>query len=123
MSSDGKYQTALVFGGQIYVSVADEFIDGGLLLNQRPTVNGTGVLLSGEAAQADLSSTVRTTGNQTISGVKTFDVRPTVNGTGVLLSGEAVASNGTVTRMIRLTQAQYNALSPVDSTTFYVIVG
>jgi hypothetical protein len=35
-------------------------------------VNGTGVLLSGEAAQADLSSTVRITGNQTISGVKSF---------------------------------------------------
>ena len=46
-----------------------------------------------------------------------------VNNTGVLLSGEAVASNGTVTRMIKLTQAQYNALSPVDPTTFYVIVG
>jgi len=38
----------------------------------RPTVNGTGVLLSGEAAQVDLSSTVRTTGNQTISGIKKF---------------------------------------------------
>lgn len=43
-----------------------------LSLNVRPTVNGTGVLLSGEAAQVDLSSTVRTTGNQTISGTKTF---------------------------------------------------
>ena len=204
---------------------------------ERPFVNGTGVLLSGEAAQADLSSTVRTTGDQTISGVKTFattvnfangfplyipskdaesisllgsdigdiddfgthlfiesgrsglssiyrsrfqtdpstfngygivfgsirgsgvsakkgyltafgGITPTgleyatliwtdrilsgqwktnqkllVNNTGVLLSGEAVASNGTVTRMIKLTQAQYNALSPVDPTTFYVIIG
>lgn len=32
------------------------------------------------------------TGNQTISGVKTFTSRPTVNGTGVLLSGEAAGS-------------------------------
>jgi len=32
---------------------------------------------------------VYNTGNQTISGVKTFELRPTVNGTGVLLSGEA----------------------------------
>lgn len=40
--------------------------------SQRPTLNGTGVLLSGEAAQVDLSSTVRITGNQTISGTKTF---------------------------------------------------
>jgi hypothetical protein len=66
---------------------------------------------------------VSLTGNQTISGVKTFASRPTVNGTGVLLSGEAVESNGTINKMIKLTQSQYNALSPVDPTTFYVIVG
>ena len=33
------------------------------------------------------------TGNQTISGTKTFATRPTVNGTGVLLSGEAATAN------------------------------
>jgi hypothetical protein len=32
---------------------------------------------------------VYNTGDQTISGIKTFALRPTVNGTGVLLSGEA----------------------------------
>lgn len=69
------------------------------------------------------SVSVMTTGNQTISGVKNFASRLTVNATGVVLSGEAVQSNGTVTRMIRLTQAQYDALSPKDPTTFYVIVG
>jgi hypothetical protein len=95
----------------------------GWSFTKRPTVNGTGVLLSGEASQVDLSSTVRTTGNQTVSGVKAFVSRPTVSGTGVLLSGEAVESNGTINSMIKLTQAQYNALSPVDPTTFYVIVG
>jgi hypothetical protein len=42
---------------------------------------------------------------------------------GVLFQGESVLSNGTINSMIRLTQAQYNALSPKDSTTFYVIVG
>jgi len=57
----------------------------------RPTVNGTGVLLSGEAANLTLPNTiVYTTGNQNISGIKAFISRPTVNGTGVLLSGEAV---------------------------------
>jgi hypothetical protein len=40
--------------------------------SNRPTVNGTGVLLSGEAAQVDLSTTVRTTGNQIVSGIKSF---------------------------------------------------
>jgi hypothetical protein len=33
------------------------------------------------------------TGNQTISGVKTFITRPQVNGTGVLLSGELSSLN------------------------------
>jgi hypothetical protein len=35
-----------------------------------------------------IENIVYTTGNQTISGIKTFRTRPTVNGTGVLLSGE-----------------------------------
>ena len=59
----------------------------------RPTVNGTGVLLSGEGGTVTLPNTiVYTTGNQTISGTKTFDTRPQVNGTGVLLSGEGGVS-------------------------------
>jgi hypothetical protein len=62
--------------------------------NDRPTVNGTGVLLIGEAANVDLSSTVQITGDQNISGIKNFYSRPTVNGTGVLLSGEAAGGGG-----------------------------
>jgi hypothetical protein len=55
----------------------------------RPTVNGTGVLLSGEVIGGTVvENVVYTTGNQTISGIKTFDTRPQVNGTGILLSGE-----------------------------------
>jgi hypothetical protein len=81
----------------------------------RPTVNGTGVLLSGEAAQVDLSNYATVT-NLSSTG-------STLQGQINSLSGVAVQSNGTITRMIRLTQAQYNALSPKDSTTFYVIVG
>lgn len=46
---------------------------GNVTLTNRPTVNGTGVLLIGEAAQVDLSTTVRTTGDQTISGIKIFE--------------------------------------------------
>jgi hypothetical protein len=42
------------------------------------------------------NNVVYTTGNQTISGVKTFASRPTVNGTGVLLSGEAASLPNTV---------------------------
>ena len=58
-----------------------------------------------------------------LSGQWSTNQRLLVNNTGVLLSGEAVESNGTINKMIKLTQSQYNALSPVDPTTFYVIVG
>jgi hypothetical protein len=58
-----------------------------------------------------------------LSGSWRFNLRPIVSGTGVILNGEAVASNGTINNMIRLTQAEYNALSPKDPATFYVIVG
>jgi len=47
--------------------------NGNVSLTNRPTVNGTGVLLSGEAANITLPQTiVYTTGAQTISGIKTF---------------------------------------------------
>ena len=58
----------------------DLTVSGTLTTNQRPFVNGTGVLLSGEAAQVDLSTTIRTTGNQTVSGIKDFQSIPQVSG-------------------------------------------
>jgi hypothetical protein len=112
-----------VLGSNLVYNTGNQTISGIKNFASHPTVNGTGVLLSGEVAQADLSSTVRTTGDQTISGIKNFASHPTVNGTGVLLSGEAVRSNGTINTMVKLTQSQYNALSLKDPTTFYVIVG
>jgi hypothetical protein len=80
-------------------------INSGIFLT-RPTVNGTGVLLSGEAASLP-TTIVYTTGNQTVSGTKSFSgvvninsgtflTRPTVNGTGVLLSGEAASLPTTI---------------------------
>ena len=44
----------------------------------------------------DKNLPVYATGNQIISGVKTFASRPTVNGTGVLLSGEAAVLPNTI---------------------------
>ena len=59
----------------------------------RPTVNGTGVLLIGEASNVTLPDTiVYTTGNQNINGLKNFTTIPTVNGTGVLLAGSPIPS-------------------------------
>jgi len=70
-------------------------INANIALTNRPTVNGVGVLLNGEAASLPVTI-VYTTGDQTISGVKTFARRPTVNGTGILLSGEATVLPTTI---------------------------
>jgi hypothetical protein len=40
--------------------------------NNRPVVNGTGVLLQGEATAGSIENVVYTTGDQTINGIKTF---------------------------------------------------
>jgi hypothetical protein len=71
-------------------ATGDQTISGVKSFASRPTINGIGVLLSGEAAQVDLSSTVQTTGDQTISGVKSFVSRPIVNSLPVLLSGDSL---------------------------------
>lgn len=78
-----------IFSGANVVFINNTGISSGQWeFYNRPTVNGSGVLLIGEA-QALPSTLVYTTGNQTISGLKNFATRPTVNGVGVLLSGEA----------------------------------
>jgi hypothetical protein len=63
----------------------DQTITGIKNFKSRPTVNGTGVMLNGEAAQLP-TTLVYTTGNQDISGIKNFTSLPTVNNTGVYLN-------------------------------------
>jgi hypothetical protein len=86
---------------------------------------------------------VLTSGNQVISGQKTFvdgiqfGYRPTVNGTGVVISGDSAfiksdintGLNGTaisgadkVLNLISVTQDGYNALPYLTSGTLYIIV-
>ena len=76
ISSNGKYISAISSTTPIYISKTDEQIDGNLYVDN---IYGNNL--------------VYTTGNQTISGVKTFDSRPTVGDTGVLLSGESILAN------------------------------
>ena len=82
----------------------NQTISGVKTFSSRPTVNGSGVLLVGEATSASVSGAVYTTGDQTVSGNKTFtgisyfnsgafSNRPTVNGVGVLLVGEATSAS------------------------------
>jgi len=84
------------------------------------------LIIGSQATNSGIFRNTILTGNNiniSPSGNLTFSVRPTFNNTGILISGEAVNSNGTVNSIIRLTQAQYDALSPKDANTFYVIVG
>lgn len=81
MSSDGKYQTAVAYGEKLDRSIADEAIDGRLM------VNGTEALLKGD------SSLVVVTGNQTIGGIKTFSNQISVNNIRPILTGTPVVLN------------------------------
>ena len=103
----------------IFLNNNAQTISGVKTFASRPTVNGTGFLLSGEVAALPTTivyttgdqtisgiktlisplsapNLVYNTGAQTISGTKTFASRPKVNGTGVLLSGEFVALPTTI---------------------------
>lgn len=77
---------------KVHISGGNLRVDGGASFTVRPNVNGTGILLSGEAASLP-ATIVYTTGNQTISGTKNFATRPQVNNIGVVISGEAYPSN------------------------------
>jgi hypothetical protein len=68
-----------------------ELVNGNLWYKQQipnTWINLTSGTQSGTAGTSSQNNVVFVTGNQTISGIKTFASRPTVNGTGVLLSGD-----------------------------------
>lgn len=66
------YADRYIFSGADLITVDNDLIvSGGGHFNNRPTVNGTGVLLAGEAAQLP-DTIVYTTGDQSIIGQKTF---------------------------------------------------
>jgi hypothetical protein len=63
-----------VEGPNLVYNTGNQTISGVKAFISRPTVNGTGVLLSGEGGGTTLPITiVYTTGDQTLSGLKTFD--------------------------------------------------
>ena len=60
-------------------ATGDQTINGLKTFTSRPTLNGTGFLLSGEAAQLP-ETIIYSTGNQDISGIKNFLTQPTISG-------------------------------------------
>jgi hypothetical protein len=92
VANSGRFAYEVVAPNLVY-NTGDQNISGAKNFYTRPTVNGTGVLLIGEASNVTLPNTiVYTTGNQTIDGLKNFTTIPTVNGTGVLLAGSPIPS-------------------------------
>jgi hypothetical protein len=72
-----------VYAKNLVYTTSNQTISGIKTFTSRPTVNGTGVLLIGEASPIALPSTiVYTTGDQIISGNKTFINNIAVSGTG-----------------------------------------
>ena len=70
VANTGKFAYEVSAPNLVY-NTGNQNISGVKNFYSRPTVNGTGVLLSGEAANLP-TTIVYTTGNQTISGTKTF---------------------------------------------------
>jgi len=78
-----------IFAANLIYTTGDQSISGIKTFNQKPNVNGTGILLSGDVPS--LPDTVLfLTGNQNVSGIKNFYERIRVNGSGVVLSGEPI---------------------------------
>jgi hypothetical protein len=100
---------------KVHISGGNLRVDGGASFSTRPTVNGTGVLLSGEAASLP-ATIVYTTGNQNISGTKNFAIRPQVNNIGVLISGEAYPSNNPSGFITGVNLSNYATNSNLSST-------
>jgi hypothetical protein len=71
ISRTGVFSNEVIAPNLVY-NTGEQFVSGFKKFDTRPTVNGTGVLLSGEAASLPVTI-VYTTGNQTISGNKTFN--------------------------------------------------
>jgi hypothetical protein len=71
ISRTGVFSDEVLSPNLIY-NTGEQFVSGLKKFDTRPTVNGTGVLLSGEAASLP-TTIVYTTGNQSISGNKTFN--------------------------------------------------
>jgi len=107
ISGNKTFVTGIVAPNLVY-NTGEQFVSGLKQFDTRPTVNGTGVLLSGEAASLP-TTIVYTTGNQTISGVKTFQ-------TGVVVSGNLQVSGSGIFNSVDLNNVDTLSLSGVNVT-------
>ena len=85
-----EFQVIDVSDGAVYYA---RFGNNNIVIGENTEKVGIGTLSPSEKLEVNgnilANNLVYNTGNQTISGIKTFASRPTVNNTGILLSGEA----------------------------------
>ena len=99
VSGTGNFNNVKVSSiDKLFLSGIDMVITGNSSINVYNAIyiSGNPVLTGVIPSSQIITDVVYTTGNQIISGVKTFASRPTVNGTGVLLSGEAAGLPNTL---------------------------
>ena len=95
ISRTGVFSNEVIAPNLVY-NTGDQTISGVKNFASRPTVNGTGVLLIGEAASLPITI-VYTTGDQAISGNKTFNnnvvISENLNVTGSIIAKNIIAPN------------------------------
>lgn len=94
LAASGRFSHEAIAPNLVY-NTGNQTISGVKNFASRPTVNGTGVLLSGEAASLPITI-VYTTGNQAISGNKTFNnnvvISENLNVTGSIRAKNIIAA-------------------------------
>jgi len=105
LSNSGVFNNEVIAPNLVYNTGA-QTINGIKAFISRPTVNGTGILLSGEAGIVP-STVVQTSGTQIISGAKTFT-------TGVVISGNLQVSGTGIFNSLDLSNIDNLTLSGVD---------
>ena len=118
-SQSGRLRNVVITGANININSS-----GVTNFNVRPTVNGTGILLSGEASAAagggggSVTNAVFTTGDQTISGAKTFSPVDSMefSGADVYFTDNYVYYNTGSYARVSGTHIFYNGFVMVDET-------
>lgn len=117
VSQRGRLRDTVITGADIYINPS-----GITNFNKRPMVNGTGVLLSGEASAAggggSVTNAVFTTGDQIISGAKTFSPVDSMefSGADVYFTDNYVYFNTGSYARVSGTHIFYNGFIMVDET-------
>ena len=107
--------TASLTGQNVVYTTGNQNISGLKSFSTRLTVNGTGVLLQGEAA-AGVTNAVYTTGDQTINGIKNFTGTLQYSGNVVATATNLASTGSTLQTNINNLSSTYATINNLAST-------